>query len=301
MFKNLIVYRIAPSSQLELQRLQAALTAAPFAPCGATQEQSGGWCPPRGQEHGAFVESIAGHWVACWQTETRMLPAAVVAQRVDEKVQRITQESGRTPGRKERRDLKDEARLDLLPLAFTQRRSIMIWIDPRQRLLLLDTSNQTRADAVVTALVKSVDGLTLALLDTRQSPQTAMSTWLLEQQAPAGFSIDNECELKSSSADKAVVRYARHPLDIAEVPEHIRAGKLPTRLAMTWQGRVSFVLTEGLQLRRVALLETEQQESQRSDDDFDADVVLTTGELSQMLPDLIAALGGEQSSPQTGA
>jgi len=300
-FKNLIVYRIAPSSQLELQRLQAALTAAPFAPCGATQEQSGGWCPPRGQEHGAFVESIAGHWVACWQTETRMLPAAVVAQRVDEKVQRITQESGRTPGRKERRDLKDEARLDLLPLAFTQRRSIMIWIDPRQRLLLLDTSNQTRADAVVTALVKSVDGLTLALLDTRQSPQTAMSTWLLEQQAPAGFSIDNECELKSSSADKAVVRYARHPLDIAEVPEHIRAGKLPTRLAMTWQGRVSFVLTEGLQLRRVALLETEQQESQRSDDDFDADVVLTTGELSQMLPDLIAALGGEQSSPQTGA
>ncbi len=301
MFKNLIVYRIAPSSQLELQRLQAALTAAPFAPCGATQEQSGGWCPPRGQEHGAFVESIAGHWVACWQTETRMLPAAVVAQRVDEKVQRITQESGRTPGRKERRDLKDEARLDLLPLAFTQRRSIMIWIDPRQRLLLLDTSNQTRADAVVTALVKSVDGLTLALLDTRQSPQTAMSTWLLEQQAPAGFSIDNECELKSSSADKAVVRYARHPLDIAEVPEHIRAGKLPTQLAMTWQGRVSFVLTEGLQLRRVALLETEQQESQRSDDDFDADVALTTGELSQMLPDLIAALGGEQSSPQTGA
>jgi len=230
-FKNLIVYCIAPSSQLELQRLQAALTAAPFAPCGATQEQSGGWCPPRGQEHGAFVESIAGHWVACWQTETRMLPAAVVAQRVDEKVQRITQESGRTPGRKERGDLKDEARLDLLPLAFTQRRSIMIWIDPRQRLLLLDTSNQTRADAVVTALVKSVDGLALALLDTRQSPQTAMSTWLLEQQAPAGFSIDNECELKSSAADKAVVRYARHPLDIAEVPEHIRAGKLPTRLA----------------------------------------------------------------------
>jgi len=300
-FKNLIVYCIAPSSQLELQRLQAALTAAHFAPCGATQEQSGGWCPPRGQEHGAFVESIAGHWVACWQTETRMLPAAVVAQRVDEKVQRITQESRRTPGRKERRDLKDEARLDLLPLAFTQRRSIMIWIDPRQRLLLLDTSNQTRADAVVTALVKSVDGLALALLDTRQSPQTAMSTWLLEQQAPAGFSIDNECELKSSAADKAVVRYASHPLDIAEVPEHIRAGKLPTRLAMTWQGRVSFVLTEGLQLRRVALLETEQQESQRSDDDFDADVALTIGELSQMLPDLIAALGGEQSTPQTGA
>lgn len=296
MFKNLIVYRIAPSWQADVSRLQEALSATPFLPCGATQEQSGGWCPPRGSEHGALVEAIAGHWLMCWQTETRMLPAAVVAERVEEKVQAITQESGRTPGRKERRDLKDEARLDLLPLAFTQRRALTVWIDARQRLLVLDTSNQTRADAVVTALVKAVDGLALALLDTRQSPQAAMSAWLLAQEAPAGFSIDNECELKSDAADKAVVRYARHPLDIAEVPEHIRAGKLPTRLAMTWQGRVSFVLTEGLQLRRVALLETEQQESQRGDDDFDADVALATGELSQMLPELIEALGGEQIS-----
>jgi len=292
-FKNLIVYRIAPSWQPDLPRLEAALAAMPFAPCSATQEQSAGWAPPRGQEHGALVESIAGHWLLCWQTETRMLPAAVVAQRVEEKVQRITQESGRTPGRKERRDLKDEARLDLLPQAFTQRRSITVWIAPHERLLAVDTSNQTRADAVATALVKAAEGLSLALLDTRQSPQAAMSAWLLKQQAPAGFAIDNECELKSTAADKAVVRYARHPLDIAEVPEHIRAGKLPTRLAMTWQGRVSFVLTEGLQLRRVALLETEQQERQRGDDDFDADVALATGELSRMLPDLIAALGGE--------
>jgi len=295
-FKNLIVYRIAPSWQTDLSRLEEALAAAPFAPCGATQEQSGGWLPPRGHEHGALAEAIAGQWLMCWQTESRMLPAAVVAQRVEEKVQRIAQESGRTPGRKERRDLKDEARLDLLPQAFTQRRAILVWIDPRQRLLAVDTSNQTRADAVVTELVKAADGLALALLDTRQSPQAAMSAWLLAQEAPAGFSIDNECELKSTAADKAVVRYARHPLDIAEVPEHIRAGKLPTRLAMTWQGRVSFVLTEGLQLRRVALLETEQQESQRGDDDFDADVALTTGELGQMLPELVAALGGEQAS-----
>lgn len=294
MFKNLIVYRIAAAWQPQLDSLETALAAMPFVPCSASQEQSGGWVPPRGQEHGPLVEAIAGHWLACWQTETRMLPAAVVAQRVEEKVQRITEESGRTPGRKERRDLKDEARLDLLPLAFTQRRSMPVWIDPRQRLLALDTGNQTRADAVATALVKQVQGLSLALLDTRLSPQAAMSNWLQQQQAPAGFSIDNECELKSGNADKAVVRYARHPLDIAEVPEHIRAGKLPTRLAMTWQGRVSFVLTEGLQLKRVALLETEQQESQRGDDDFDADVALATGELSQMLPDLIAALDGEQ-------
>ncbi len=56
-------------------------------------------------------------------------------------------------------------------------------------------------------------------------------------------------ELKASDDSKAVVRYAKHPLDIDEVREHIAAGKRPTRLAMTWEDRVSFELTEGMQLR----------------------------------------------------
>lgn len=294
MFKNLIVHRIGAAWQPDLSALEQALTSTPFVECGATQEQSGGWVAPRGQEHGALAESIGGQWVLRYLMEKRVLPATVVARHVEEQVQRIAQESGRTPGRKERRDLKDEVRLTLLPQAFTQRSSIDVWIDPKARLLLVGSSNQTRADTIITALTKALPGLALSLLDTRTSPQAAMSAWLLAQEAPDGFSIDNECELKSANANKAVVRYARHPLDIDEVPEHVREGKLPTRLAMTWQGRVSFVLTEGLQLRRVTLLETEQQESQRSDDDFDADVALITGELQQMLPDLLAALGGEQ-------
>ena len=296
MFNNLILYRIATGWKPDLSALESALAATPFVACGATQEQSGGWTAPRRQEHGLLVESVGGQWVLTWQTEKRVLPAAVLARRVEEKVQQISAESGRTPGRRERRDLKDEARLDLLPQAFTQRSSSDVWIDPEAGWLAIGSSNQTRADAITTALVEALSGFSVHLVDTQTSPQTAMSAWLLEQQAPAGFTIDNECELKSGDAEKAVVRYARHPLDIAEVPEHVRAGKLPTRLAMTWQGRVSFVLTEGLQLRRIALLETEQQERQRSGDDFDADVALVTGELKGLLPELLAALGGETAS-----
>ena len=51
------------------------------------------------------------------------------------------------------------------------------------------------------------------------------------------------------------MRYARHTLDIDEVAEHIQQGKLPTQLAMTWNGRVSFVLTEALALKKIKLLD----------------------------------------------
>ena len=236
--------------------------------------------------------------------ETKVLPGSVLARRVQEKAARIEQETGRKPGKRESRDLKEEAKLDLLPMAFTKQSAMWVWIDTEARFLVLDTSSQSRADEVASALIEALPGLALALLHTQTSPAAAMAQWLSTQEAPPGFSIDRECELKSADAEKAVVRYARHPLDIEEIQAHIAAGKLPTKLALSWDERVSFVLTEGLQIKKLAFLDAATQ-GQSDDGGFDADVALATGELRQFIPDLIEALGGESDrtlhSSQDGA
>jgi recombination associated protein RdgC len=162
---------------------------------------------------------------------------------------------------------------------------------------------------VATRLVDLFPGLRLAPLQTALSPTTAMSAWLSEKQAPSGFSLDRECELKQPDAEKAAVRYARHTLEIDEVGLHIQQGKLPTQVAMTWAGRVSFVLTEALTLKKIKLLdvvlESGSSRADGPDGGFDADVALTTGELTLLLPELIEALGGpmvqEAAAPSTPA
>lgn len=295
MFKNLIAYRIAPGWQPDLTALEDALAKTPFTTCGATQERSAGWVPPRGEAHGPLAESVAGQWMLRWHSEAKVLPASVLARKVQEKAERIEQETGRKPGKKESRELKDEARLDLLPLAFTKQGGAWVWIDREARTLVVDAASQSRADEISSALVEALPGLALALIDTQISPQAAMAQWLREHEAPAGFAIERECELKSAAEDKAVVRYARHPLDIDEVRAHIDAGKLPTRLALSWDDRVSFVLTEGLQLKKVALLDA-VLDGQDEDGGFDADVAIATGELSRLLAELVQALGGEGRS-----
>ena len=293
MFKNMIVYRIAESWQGDLQQLEEALGKSPFAECGATQERSAGWVPPRGEPHGPLAESVANQWVMRFMTEAKMLPASVLNRRVNEKAAHIEATEGRKPGKKEKKDLKDEAKLDLLPMAFTKQGSMWVWLDPQARTLVLDTGSQARADEVVSSLVEGLTGFALALVDTQTSAQAAMAHWLTTQESPAGFSIDRECELKAADESKAVVRYARHPLDIDEVRQHIEHGKLPTRLALTWDDRVSFVLTEGLQIRKIALLDAVMEGQSQDDGGFDADVAIATGELSRLIPDLIEALGGE--------
>ena len=293
----MIVYRIAPQWQVGLEQVEEALNKAPFMECGATQERSFGFVPPRGEAHGPLAESVGGQWILRFMVEAKVLPGSVLARRVNEKAERIEQETGRKPGKKEKRDLKDEAKLDLLPMAFTKQGSTWVWMDPQARTLVLDTSSQARADEVVSTLVELLPtGFAVALLSTQTSPQAAMSHWLKEQEPPVGFTVDRECELKAADEEKAVVRYARHPLDIEEVQAHIAAGKLPTKLALTWDDRVSFMLTEGLQLKKVSFLDTVFEEKAADDGGFDTDVAIATGELSKLIPDLIEALGGEAES-----
>ncbi len=296
LFKNLTVYRLDPDAVPDFAALDAALQKQPFTPCGATQPVASGWTPPRGTAGGPLVESIGGHWLMKLTTEQRVLPSAVVKRRVDELVAQIESTSGRKPGKKEKKELKEQAVLELLPMAFTKRSAITVWLDPASKRLVLDTGSASRADDAVTQLVKAASGLKVAPLATAESPAAVMAAWLVDGEPPVAFSVDRELELKSSDETKSVVRYARHALDIEEVRQHIGAGKRPTQLALTWQGRVSFVLTDAMQVRKLTFLDVvfEGAASPGKDEAFDADAAIGTGELRRLLPDLIEALGGEK-------
>lgn len=301
MFKNLLLFRIAQSwTGDDLSAATAALENFAFTPCSATQEKSTGWQPPRGAEHGAMIESVGGHWILRHVTQTKILPASVVQTHLDEKAQAIEAQTGRKPGRKELRDLKDEIRLSLLPLAFTKTQGTWVWIDPRQRLLAIDSASLPRADDILTALVEQWPGFVPRLIQTQETPAAAMSAWLEEQSAPGAFQLGDECELKAADDTKASVRYARHALEIDEIRGHLQAGKRPTRLALGWGDRSQFLLTDSLQIKRLAFTDAVHEDRDKADDHFDADVALTTGELSQLIPQLLQALGGEQASDQTG-
>ena len=302
MFKNLIAYRMVSAWTMVQAQLEEALDKARFAPCGASQEKSVGWIEPRGQAHGALVEVVDGQWMLKQMVETKAVPSSVVKRKVEERAQQIEATTGRKPGKKEKRDLAEDARQALLPMAFTKQSTVLVWIDPTHARLVLDAGSQAKADETLTALVNAIDGLAVQLVDTKTAPATAMSEWLSTQEAPAGFSVDRECELKAPDESRAVVRYTRHALDTDEVSQHITMGKVPTRLALTWNDRVSFVLTEGLQLKKVSLLDVALEDKpaaagDRKDDGFDTDVALITGELRQMLPVLMQALGGEAEHP----
>jgi recombination associated protein RdgC len=297
LFKNLTLYRIAPDWSASFEQVQSALAERRFSPCGATEEKSSGWVEPRGEAHGPLAESVAQQIILKFQAESKAVPGAVVRKHAQAAADEIETQSGRKPGKKEMRQLRDDAKLALLPMAFARQSSTWVWIDAERRLLITDAGSQARTDDLITALVEALPGLNPMLVQTTLTPAHAMAQWLLAatpDEWPSGLSVERECELQSSDEEKSVVRYTRHHLINDEVRQHLQRGLHPKRLAMSWEGRVAFVLTESMQLKKIGFLDGVIAESGHDDSGFDADVAISTGELRQLIPDLIEALGGER-------
>lgn len=296
-FRNLQIYRLASDWNVTAQQLDEQLAKHVFQPCGSMDMQSRGWVSPRGDERLAYA--LNGQIMLALGVEQKLLPGAVVNEVAKDRIVEFEQQQGYSPSRKQAREIKEQVAEELLPRAFARRRTTYVWIDPAHGWLAIDAASAAKADEVLEMLNKCITDLPLSPLRTERSPAAAMTEWLTTSEAPAGFNIDRDCELRSPVEENATVRYVRHPLDAEEISKHITAGKQPTRLALTWDDRISFVLTDRLEIKRLAFLDILKEEAEASaetaDEQFDADFALMTGELARLLPAIVAALGGEHA------
>jgi recombination associated protein RdgC len=290
MFSNAIIYKLTKLPDGGIAAAEQAMESEEFAPCGASQEKSVGWVPSRGIEHGAFIEAIGGHHIARLAIETKSVPASELIKAVDAQAARIEATTGRKPGKKERREIKEAAKFDLLPKAFPKRKDVMVWIDPLAMRVVLNTASRASADEVVTMLVRS--GFTLSMLSTVKHPNTFMHNLLLDEDGDiADFEAGRECELEAHDESKAKASFKNHSLDIDAVRDHLKQGKSVTKLGVRSK-HASFVINEGMVLKKICL-DAQDDMSAEHDDAFDSDVFLATKLIGELIDDLVLAMDGE--------
>ena len=296
-FKNLIVYRVPVRWDIDADTLATALQPQAFSPGSGLEESTLGWVPPR-EGDARLVYAVNRQLLICLRQEKKLLPAKVVAQVVKQRAEKIEEDEGFKPGRKRLKELKELVRDELLPRAFSLSSDTRVWIDPTHGWLVVDAASPAKAEAIFTLLVKAIEQFPARMLKVTDSVPGAMTTWLVSGEAPAGFTVDQDVELKARDG-KATVRYANQSLEAEDVLRHTKAGKQCTKLALTWSGKVSFVLTDKLEIKRVRPLDV-VKESMGSvgaeggaDERFESDMMLMTGELARMLDDVVDALGGQ--------
>ena len=297
-FKNLKIYRLSAPWKLFGETLEAALGRHAYRAGNNLDMQSLGWVAPR--EGGPLAHVGNKQILLALRAEKKLLPATVVNQTARARAQEIEEQQGYKPGRKQMKEIKERVTDELLPRAFSIYRDTRVWIDTKNHWLVIDAAAAAKSDEVLGMLAKAIDPFPVNLLHVELSPASAMTDWLVGDEAPAGFSIDQDTELRSTSESRAAVRYVRQSIDIDDVQKHVQAGKQCTRLALTWSDRISFVLTEGLDIKRVTpldvLREGQDSASHNEDEQFDSDMALMTGELTRLMSALVDALGGEKKT-----
>jgi recombination associated protein RdgC len=300
-FKNAQIYRLPARWAMTAAALVESITPQAFADCTKAEAMRQGWVAPR--SGGELVHVVNHQMLLRLRTQTKVLPGSVVNAEVRRRAAEMEENQGFAPGKKATKELKERVTDELLVKAFPKDADTWVWIDPVNGWLVVDASSPSKADDVVKLLLKAVDKMPLESLRVQRSPVAVMTGWLEADEAPAGFTIDQDATLRATGESRATVTYKMHTLEPDDIRRHIAAGKQCVKLAMTYNDRVSFSLDESLAIKGIKPLDVIREGSAmtHSDDErFDNDVTLMTLEYAKMLADLVEALGGEATVNEPG-
>ncbi|MEQ5234823.1 recombination-associated protein RdgC [Providencia rettgeri] len=296
-FKNILVYRLNRDLALSADDLEKQLAALAYHPCGSQDMMQTGWVSP--MNGGDALTHAAGNQILiCAKKEEKMLPSPVIKQELQDKIEKLEAEQGRKLKKTEKDSLKDEVVHALLPRAFSKFSKTYIWIDTVNQLIIVDAASAKRAEDNLALLRKSLGSLPVVPLTFKDPIELTLTEWIRSGSLPQGFAVMDEAELKAILEEGGIIRCKKQDLISDEIANHIEAGKLVTKLALDWEERIQFMLSDDGSLKRLKFSDTlkDQNDDIAKEDyaqKFDADYVLMTDELSALIARLIDVLGGE--------
>lgn len=297
-FKNLMVYRLSRDFNIDIAELEQQLQLLRFTPCGSQDMAKTGWVPPLGQESDQLHHEVNNQILLVIRREEKILPKPVISEELGERVSRLEQDQGRRLKKTEIDSLRDEVLHSLLPRAFSKNSVVRLWINVTDGLIMVDASSAKRAEDSLALLRKTLGSLPVVPLTMETPIELTITEWVRSGNAPAGFALGDEAELKAILEDGGIGRFKKQALVSDEIHVHLEAGKVVTKLSLDWQERVQFVLCDDGSVKRLKFADELIQQNDDIDREdiaqrFDADFVLMTGELSSLINGLTTSLGGE--------
>ena len=294
-FKQISFFPINIKQLPELDTLSEKLATAEFSPVTGLDWFSEGFAAPQNFSP-ELVFPADFTWSVALKRSDKVLPAAVIREFLDDKINEIQENENRKVGRKEKIELKEQITDTLLPRAFTRSSKTFAVCDTKHSFLFVNHASATKSENMIGKLREALGGLDVHLPRTQQSPSTLMTDWLLKGVAAGSFELDSDCELKGTGDIAPIVKVAKQDLTADEVVQLVKTGKSVTQLGLVWREQIAFVLTADFTLKRIQYLDVLQEEAEQNGDDAAslafASQILMAQSVSEMILELVGHLGG---------
>lgn len=286
-FKNLRAYILNEPLALQGDALERALAEHKFTPCMGQDQVKMGFTyalHPSVKQYAYQLENLT---LVGLKRQEKILPAAVLNEEMQPKIDALEAEKGRPLSRKEKQAIKEEMMQVLLPRAFSRSSVTTAIIDAANGWVLVNSSSASRAEDLLALLRKALGTLpALPWIDSNQLGQ-ALQHWLSNQGLPEGFVLGNEAELKAPDEEGAKVKFSNHLLTAPEVQSHLE-DKLVTKLALSLPEQLDVQIADDGGLKKLQFHELiAGKNDELGWDDLvlrlDADLLVMAKELNQLL------------------
>lgn len=265
-FKNLRLYRLTDSWNADEDRLNDALAQQPFSGLTALQESTFGWVTPF-KDSPMLCENLNGRLFMAAQMQEKMLPASVLKEHLDEKIIAIEEAEGRRPGRKEKEELKESIRAELLPRAFHKTRRVSLWIDPARHWLVLNAASEKTADEVTAQLRDAIGSLPIVPLGKLIAGGDLLTAWFQHpERRPEGTELSADLELVMAQDPTVKARYRNLDLDAPEIRHSLESGMRIRQLGVILNDQCQAVIDDAFALKRLKYSDSLIDQSGDSDD-----------------------------------
>jgi recombination associated protein RdgC len=298
-FSNLICYRFKQDVSYNQEDFEKALEQDVFRPCGSQEMNTFGWTKAFGK-HGQTLSHFSEKSIlVCAKREEKVLPASVINDMLAEKVELIEREENRPVKKKEKDELKENILTTLLPQAFKKSSLQFAFIDQVNGWVIVNSASFNKAEELLALLRKSLGTLPVVPAFANYDLDVFLTDWLTNFNAPDGFAIGSDAELQEPDDNGAQVKLKQHDLASDEIKTPLENGKRVTKLALDWRERVKFILQNDGTLKRLSYADAlKEQNADIPKEDMaiklDADFILITEEIKELLEELTAGLGDKE-------
>lgn len=289
-FKQIQVFQIHSSIPKE-NALEEQLEKLEFEPCRANTQETSGWIAPLDEDDDYFVHAYNNYLLFCLQTEEKIIPTYVLRQELKEKLKELEATEGRKISPKEKYTIKDQIYRSLLPQAFSRLTKIYAYFDVTNKRLIINTTNAKKTEMFISMLQKTIDNIAIAPLPLKKL-HTIMTNWILKDNCPNPFCLEDACVLKDPNMANKVIRFNGQDLYSDNIKTFLQDGYKVDKVVVNWKERVTFALQENFTLSAIkytekVIDETKDYAAETSDEEFAADFIIMSETVNLLLNDLL--------------